>query len=118
MSDVKKGVLRVVPEDGAAVEAKRRGSNRRQFLGQVGVAAGIAAGSLAAPGVAAGAQNDFSGASGAATPAGVSDGRIIAAFELRVGEATADALLGPAKNVPNGDLGRYADHGGTYTKGL
>jgi hypothetical protein len=118
MSDVKKGVLRVVPEDGAAVDAKRRGSNRRQFLGQVGVAAGIAAGSLAAPGVAAGAQNDFSGASGAATPAGVSDGRIIAAFELRVGEATADALLGPAKNVPNGDLGRYADHGGTYTKGL
>ena len=118
MSDVKKGVPRVVPEDGAAVEPKRRGSNRRQFLGQVGVAAGIAAGSLAVPAVAAGAQNELSGASGAATPAGVSDGRIIAAFELRVGEATADALLGPAKNVPNGDLGRYADHGGTYTKGL
>jgi hypothetical protein len=118
MSDVKKGVPRVVPEDGAAVEPKRRGSNRRQFLGQVGVAAGIAAGSLAVPAVAAGAQNELSGASGAATPAGVSDGRIIAAFELRVSEATADALLGPAKNVPNGDLGRYADHGGTYTKGL
>jgi hypothetical protein len=118
MSDVNNGVPSVGPEDGAAVEAKRRGSNRRQFLGQVGVAAGIAAGSLAVPGVAAGAQNDFSGANGVATPAGVSNERIIKAFELRVSEAAADALLGPAKNVTNGDLGRYADHGGTYTKGL
>ncbi len=118
MSDVKNGVPRVVPEDGATAEAKRRGSNRRQFLGQVGVAAGIAAGSLTVPGVAAGAQNDFSGANGVTTPAGVSNERLIAAFELRVSEAAADALLGPAKNVTNGDLGRYADHGGTYTKGL
>ena len=118
MSDVKNGVPRVVPEDGATPEAKRRGSNRRQFLGQVGVAAGIAAGSLTVPGVAAGAQNDFSGANGVTTPAGVSNERLIAAFELRVSEAAADALLGPAKNVTNGDLGRYADHGGTYTKGL
>ena len=118
MSDVKNGVPRAVPGDGANAEAKRRGSNRRQFLGQVGVAAGIAAGSLTVPVVAAGAQNDFNGANGVTTPAGVSNERLIAAFDLRVSEAAADALLGPAKNVTNGDLGRYVDHGGTYTKGL
>jgi hypothetical protein len=40
------------------------------------------------------------------------------ARELRIGQATRDALLGPAKNVTNGDEARYADKGGTYTKGL
>jgi hypothetical protein len=32
--------------------------------------------------------------------------------------ATADALTPPAVNVDNGDDARYADKGGTYTKGL
>ena len=37
---------------------------------------------------------------------------------MRVGEATQDALVGPAVNVNNGDTALYADKGGTYTKGL
>jgi hypothetical protein len=48
----------------------------------------------------------------------VTNPRIIDAFTLRVAEATTDALLGPAKNVNNGDQALYADHGGTFTKAL
>jgi hypothetical protein len=92
-------------------------SNRRQFLGQVGVAAGIAAGTLAAPSVTS-AQSSNAAASVPATPQGVSNSRIIEAFQLRVTGATVDALAGPATNVNNGDDARYADKGGTYTKCL
>jgi hypothetical protein len=52
MSDKKNSVPRVIQEGEATAETKPRGSNRRQFLGRVGVAAGLAAGTLAAPGVA------------------------------------------------------------------
>jgi hypothetical protein len=96
---------------------KTRGSSRRQFLGQVGVAAGLAAGTFAAPAVAS-AQEGPRSVSGAAAAAGVTNGRVLEAFELRVAEAMSDALLGPAKNVNNGDQALYADYGGTYTKGL
>src|SRR5271155_4911220 len=94
-----------------------RGSSRRQFLGQIGVAAGLAAGKFAAPAVAS-AQEGLRSASGAAAAAGVTNGRVLEAFELRVAEAMSDALLGPAKNVNNGDQALYPDHGGTYSKGL
>jgi hypothetical protein len=117
MSDLKNGVPPVFPESDATSETKRKGSNRRQFLGQVGVAAGIAAGSLAAPAVA-GAQESSSAATFSAASARGSSERIVEAYKLRVSEATADALLGPAKNVNNGDQARYADHGGAYSKGL
>jgi len=40
------------------------------------------------------------------------------ALELRVAEATQDAGVPAAINVNNGDEARYADKGGTYTKGL
>jgi hypothetical protein len=50
--------------------------------------------------------------------AGVSNSRLIEAFELRVAEATEDAGVPAARNVNNGDEARYADKGGTYTKGL
>jgi hypothetical protein len=42
----------------------------------------------------------------------------VQAFQLRVTEATLDALVPAATNVNNGDDARYADKGGTYTKGL
>jgi len=44
--------------------------------------------------------------------------RIEEAHELRVNEAKHDAAVRPAINVNNGDEARYADKGGTYTKGL
>ena len=64
-------------------------------------------------------QSDFSAARpGSGLPAGVSHNRLIQAFSIRVGEATQDALVGPAVNINNGDPLLYADQGGTYTKGL
>jgi hypothetical protein len=97
---------------------KTKGSSRRQFLSQVGVAAGLAAGTLAAPAVTAASQGNTSNSFGGSTPPASANGRILEAFELRVAEATRDAALGAAKNVNNGDQARYADHGGTYTKAL
>lgn len=44
--------------------------------------------------------------------------RIEEARELRISAARSDGDVPPAKNVSNGDEARYADKGGTYTKGL
>lgn len=101
-------------ENASRVTAPKN-SNRRQFLGQVGVAASIAAGTLAAPSVTS-AQSAASSAP--ATPSGVNNSRIAQAFQLRVTEAVSDALVPAATNVNNGDDARYADKGGTYTKCL
>lgn len=97
------------------------GSNRRRFLGQVGGAAIKSAATLAAvPALASAASAPAASApdTTAAPPAGVTNQRVIAAFSLRVREATQDALAGPAINIGNGDDARYADKGGTFTKGL
>lgn len=56
--------------------------------------------------------------SGKGLPTSVTHNRLVQAFSIRVGEATQDALVGPAVNVNNGDPALYADQGGTYTKGL
>ena len=97
---------------------------RRRFIAGLGAAtAAVSTGALA-PIVAASAANaSTQSASGAAAlspapPSGVTNGRIIQAFSIRVGEATQDALVGPAVNVANGDFALYPDKGGTYTKGL
>ena len=92
--------------------------NRRSFLGRVGsgAAATLAAAALALPDTAS-AQSSSSSTS-TALPQGVSSGRVIQAFELRVSEAAQDALVPPAINVNNGDTARYADKGGTFTKAL
>ena len=116
MNEETKGVEGVFEGNSACPEKTGKGSSRRQFLGQVGLAAGLAAGTLAAPAVSSAAQGNTS--SGVAAPGGVTNPRVLEAFELRVTEATTDALLGAAKNVNNGDQAKYADHGGTYTKGL
>jgi len=44
--------------------------------------------------------------------------RIHAARELRTSEAEVDGRKPAAKNINNADESRYADKGGTYTKGL
>ena len=93
------------------------GPTRRQFLGQVGFAATFAAGTLSVPSVAS-AQSSTSSTTSVPVPPGVSNSRVVEAFELRVGEAIHDALVPPATNVNNGDDALYPDKGGTYTKGL
>ncbi|HEY6299138.1 MAG TPA: vanadium-dependent haloperoxidase [Candidatus Binatus sp.] len=103
---------------------------RRRFIAGLGAATAAASTGVLAPLVAASSasaretpdlptQSDFgAGRSGNGLPASVTHDRLVQAFSLRVGEATHDALVGPAVNVNNGDPARYADQGGTYTKGL
>jgi hypothetical protein len=93
--------------------------NRRSFLGRIGygTAATVAATALADSGGAS-AQSSSGGAARVAAPQGVTNPRVIEAFELRVSKAAQDALVPAATNVNNGDQARYADKGGTYTKAL
>jgi hypothetical protein len=93
----------------SARETNPKGSNRRHFFGQIGgAAATIAVASAQSPA----RRNPPE------VPAGVSDARVIEAFNLRIGEASNDALFPAAKNVNNGDDAFYPDKGGTFTKGL
>jgi len=110
-----------VPEtDSRSVGERPGGANRRKFLGQVGAAATFAAGALASPSVssaqAVGSSSNSPG--GVASLAGVTNRRVIEATELRLAQAIADGRVPAATNVNNGDEARYADKGGTYTKGL
>jgi hypothetical protein len=103
---------------------------RRRFIAGLGAATAAASTGVLAPLVAASSasaretpdlatQSDFGAArSRNGLPAGVTHDRLVQAFSIRVGEATQDALVGPAVNVNNGDPARYLDQGGTYTKGL
>jgi hypothetical protein len=99
---------------------------RRRFIAGLGAATAAVSSGVLAPLVAASSANARettqtgfdSAASGTAVPAGVTNNRIAQAFDLRVGEATQDAVAGPAVNHNNGDTALYADKGGTYTKGL
>ncbi|HKO03257.1 MAG TPA: hypothetical protein VJW51_00840, partial [Candidatus Acidoferrales bacterium] len=109
----------------APLEGDARGAaalsspGRRAFLGKIGAAATMGAAALASPGVISAAQSEARGNSrGAAAPEGVTNGRVMEAFELRTELATQDALAGPARNLNNGDDALYRDKAGTYTKCL
>ena len=103
---------------------------RRRFIAGLGAATAAASTGVLAPLVAASSvsaretpdlptQSDFDAARGGnGLPRSVTHDRLVQAFSIRVGEATQDALVGPAVNINNGDPARYADQGGTYTKGL
>jgi hypothetical protein len=119
MIETRDSVSGVLETDSPSVGERPRGPNRRKFLGQVGAAA-TAVGALASPSVSsAHAIGGGSNGPGGATPlAGVNNRRVIEAFELRVAEAMEDASVPAATNLNNGDEARYADKGGTYTKGL
>jgi hypothetical protein len=120
MIETRYSISGVLETDSLSVGERPSGPNRRKFLGQVGAAAIVAAGALASPSVpsaqAIGGNSNSSG--GVAPPAGVNNRRVIEAFELRVAEAIQDARVPAATNLNNGDEARYADKGGTYTKGL
>jgi hypothetical protein len=119
MVDEKGGVTGALERDSAtAGENAPKRPNRRHFLGQVrGAAATLAAGALATSSPAS-AESPGHNDTSVAVPPGLTHKRLIEAFNLRVAEATQDALAGVAKNVSNGDDARYPDKGGTYTKGL
>ena len=100
---------------------------RRRFIAGLGAATAAVSTGVLAPLVATSSasarepstESIFgAAASSTAVPAGVSNSRLVQAFSIRVGEATQDALVGPAVNVNNGDTALYPDKGGTYTKGL
>ncbi len=93
---------------------------RRRFIAGLGAAtAAVSTGALA-PIVAASSPMRSPAAASSSTglPSGVTNGRVIQAFSLRVTEAMSDALVPPAVNLNNGDTALYPDKGGTYTKGL
>ena len=110
----------VIETDGPSVGDRSRGANRRKFLGQVGAAATFAAGALASPSVSRaqpiGGSSNSPG--GPAPLAAVNNRRVREAFDIRMAEAIKDARAPAAMNLNNGDEARYADKGGTYTKGL
>src|SRR5215469_8308039 len=110
----------VLEADSPSAGERPRGANRRKFLGQVGAAATFAAGALASPSVSsAQAVGSSSNSQGGVAPlAGVTNRRVIEATQLRIAEAIGDGRVPAATNVNNGDEARYADKGGTYTKGL
>jgi hypothetical protein len=93
--------------------------NRRSFLGRIGGGTVATAAAAALAGPSATAQS-FASANPwrAAAPGGARHERVVEAYELRVREATADALVPAAKNVSNGDEALYPDKAGTYTKAL
>jgi hypothetical protein len=120
MIEMKDNVSGVLEADSPTVGERPRGPNRRKVLGQAGAAATFAAGALASPSVSsAQAIGGSSNSPGGVAPlAGVNNRRVIEAFEIRVAAATQDARVPAASNLNNGDEARYADKGGTYTKGL
>jgi hypothetical protein len=101
-----------------SLEKTPAGSNRRHFLGQVGSAgAALAAGALAPQSVAFAESGErISADSG--VPRRRTHKRIVEARDLRFRTAVHDARVPAAVNADNGDQARYADKGGTYTKGL
>ena len=120
MIETKDSVGGVLDTVSPSTGERPKGPNRRRLLSQAGAAATFAAGALASPSVsAAQAIGGSSNGPGGATPlAGVNNRRVMEAFELRVAEAMEDASVPAATNLNNGDEARYADKGGTYTKGL
>src|SRR6202047_755758 len=102
------------------LQSEAKPINRRSFLGNIGYAAAAATvtvGALGDPNRAA-PKSASSNSTSVAAPQGVTNPRVLQAFELRVREAVRDSLVHAAPNVSNGDLERYADKGGTFTKAL
>lgn len=125
------GAKAVPPEKTPESAGAPKSPGRRRFIAGLGAATAAVSTGVLAPLVAASSasaretanlltQSVFSSSapSSTALPASVTKKRVIEAFKLRLSEATQDAHVPPAVNVDNGDTARYADKGGTYTKGL
>jgi hypothetical protein len=118
MSDPSRSVPAPVDSHALPENETSRQTSRRAFMGQVGAAAGVAAAALASPSVVSAQSAGSAAVCATPIPSSVTNTRIIEATNLRISEAVTDALAGPAVNVNNGDQALYADHAGTYTKGL
>ncbi|HWY08700.1 MAG TPA: vanadium-dependent haloperoxidase [Candidatus Acidoferrales bacterium] len=116
MPNKRSGVPELVSSEKPASMESPKGSNRRAFLGQVGAAATLAAGALAAPSVASAAHTSES--TDDPGPSNATQNRINKAYHLRVSMAAQDRSVAYAKNANNGDDARYADKAGTFTKAL
>src|SRR5882757_7461361 len=86
---------------------------RRKFMGKIGGAAAATAAIALSP-----TLGSPSTRAEAETPAGVRDPRVLKSFALRIGAATANALVPVPRHTTNGDEDRYADHSASYSKGL
>jgi hypothetical protein len=118
MSDPSRSVSAPVDSHALPENETSRQTSRRAFMGQVGAAAGVAAAALASPSVVSAQSAGSAAVCATPIPSSVTNIRIIEATNLRISEAVTDAVAGPAVNVNNGDQALYADHAGTYTKGL
>ncbi|HEY7095674.1 MAG TPA: vanadium-dependent haloperoxidase, partial [Terriglobales bacterium] len=97
-----------------AVNAMNR-SNRRQFLGRVGLGATAAGALVTIP--SAFAQSNVGVEAGTGTQ-NVPNSRVAKAFGLRIAAATKDAAVPVPAHTTNGDEARYPDKSATYTKGV
>jgi len=100
---------------GKAVDAANR-SNRRQFLGRVGLGATAAGALVTIP--SAFPQSDSGFEVGADQAQKVPNARVAKALALRIAAATKDATVAVAPHTTNGDEARYPDKSATYTKGV
>ncbi|HXN21003.1 MAG TPA: vanadium-dependent haloperoxidase [Candidatus Binatus sp.] len=111
---------KITPEASAKSEPPSPSQiGRRSFVGRIGFAAAatVAGATFGDPRPIA-AQSPASPSEALSASQGVTNPRVLEAFELRVSEATRDSLIHVPANLNNGDLERYADKGGTYTKCL
>jgi hypothetical protein len=97
-------------------KARRKGSTRRAFLGQVSgaAAATLAAGAMVAspPGAAAPQEESTFGSGNNST------GRAQKCFNVRVRAAQAELNIRVPDEVTNGDEHRFPNHIGNFSKGL
>ncbi len=100
-------------------EKTTNGSNRRQFIGRVGMAAAAAgvAGSVAGvpKAVAATVGGDLKLD---ANSSSAFSNRLQKAYNIRINRANADKALIEPPHTTNGDEGRYSDKSASYSKGL
>ena len=116
MPTKRSGVPELASSERTASMESSKGSNRRAFLGQVGAAAALAAGALAAPPVTSAAHTSESTSD--PSPSNSTQDRVNKAYHLRIRMASQDRSVAYARNVNNGDEALYADKAGTFTKAL
>ena len=105
----------VSPEHCSDAKASSKGANRRQFLGRIGVAAGVAAaGSVLgkAPAAFASTTSSGDGSGNSSNP------RVTTAYNLRVNNAKTDFNRITPPHTTSGDEERYPDKSANYSKGL
>lgn len=107
-----------MPHDETGSRLPAGAFNRRDLTRKIGQAATTAAAAIAVSSLGAAQSPDGGSSRRAFPPTRITNPRISAAYQLRMSEATRDAMMGPAANLNNGDTARYADKGGTYTKAL